>query len=163
MYTLNQKRKIMKNKLNLGDLLYRSKLFVEHAGIYLGSDRVLHNSPDGNVQICTLDEYSAGKPIKVILNQLSKEKQNELLHQAEQLISQAKHYGILSFNCEHLASSVLSGSSTSEQLQGVGLGAAAGLLLAYSNKSKYSFLFLLAGGLIGCMAVNASRKYDFSI
>ena len=80
----------MKNKLNLGDLLYRSKLFVEHAGIYLGRDRVLHNSPDGNVQICTLDEYSAGKPIKVILNQLSKEKQNELLHQAEQLISQAK-------------------------------------------------------------------------
>uniref|UniRef100_UPI0018C34F61 NlpC/P60 family protein n=1 Tax=Vibrio anguillarum TaxID=55601 RepID=UPI0018C34F61 len=45
----------MKNKLNIGDLLYRSKLLVEHAGIYLGKGKVLHNSPSGNVEICALE------------------------------------------------------------------------------------------------------------
>ncbi len=54
----------MNSNLSIGDLLYRSKLLVEHAGIYLGKGRVLHNSPDGNVEICTLEEYANGKPTK---------------------------------------------------------------------------------------------------
>ncbi|WP_242010367.1 NlpC/P60 family protein [Vibrio mimicus] len=76
----------MKNKLNIGDLLYRSKLLVEHAGIYLGKGKVLHNSPSGNVEICALEEYANGKPVKVVLSHLSEDKKNELLNQAEQLI-----------------------------------------------------------------------------
>lgn len=153
----------MKNKLKIGDRLYRSKWLVEHAGISLGNGRVIHNSPDGDVQICTLDEYSAGKPVKVMLSELNKEKQNELLNQVEQLTSQEKNYNVLSYNCEHLASSVLSCKPKSEQLRGVGLGAAAGVLLACSKKSKNSLLYMLAGGLMGCIAVNAYRQYDFSI
>ncbi|MBR9873182.1 MAG: hypothetical protein GYB23_02825 [Vibrionaceae bacterium] len=150
----------MKHKLSIGDLLYRSKLLVEHAGIYLGKGRVLHNSPDGNVEICTLEEYANGKPIKVVLSHLCEEKKNELFNQAEQLIKKARKYGVLDNNCEHLASTVLHGKPSSEQLQGAGVGAVAGLLLAHCNQSKNSFLYILAGGLIGCMTVNAARKYD---
>ncbi|SKA25634.1 NC domain [Vibrio cincinnatiensis] len=150
----------MKNKLNIGDLLYRSKLLVEHAGIYLGKGKVLHNSPSGNVEICALEEYANGKPVKVVLSHLSEDKKNELLNQAEQLIKKARKYGVLNNNCEHLASTVLHDKPSSEQLQGASLGAVAGLLLAHCNQSKNSLLYMLAGGLIGCMAVNAVRKYD---
>ncbi|EGR4294286.1 hypothetical protein DDN98_10900 [Vibrio cholerae] len=150
----------MKNKLNIGDLLYRSKLLVEHAGIYLGKGKVLHNSPSGNVEICALEEYANGKPVKVVLSHLSEDKKNELLNQAEQLIKKARKYGVLNNNCEHLASTVLHDKPSSEQLQGASLGAVAGLLLAHCNQSKNSLLYILAGGLIGCMAVNAARKYD---
>ncbi|KUI97518.1 lecithin retinol acyltransferase family protein [Vibrio sp. MEBiC08052] len=150
----------MKNKLSIGDLLYRSKLFVEHAGIYLDKGRVLHNSPDSNVEICALEEYANGKPIKVVLSHLSEEKKNELFNQAEHLIKKAKKYGVWDNNCEHVASSLLYGKPSSEQLQGASLGAIAGLLLAQCHQSKNSLLFILAGGLIGCMAINAARKYD---
>lgn len=150
----------MKNKLSIGDLLYRSKLLVEHAGIYLGKGQVLHNSPDGNVEICALEKYANGKPVKVVLSHLSEEKKSDLFNQAGLLIQKAKKYGVLNNNCEHLASSVLHGMPSSEQLQGAGLGAVAGLLLAHCNHSKNSLLYALAGGLIGCMAVNAARKYD---
>jgi hypothetical protein len=162
-YTLNQKGKIMKNKLNVGDLLYRSKLFVEHAGIYLGDNRVLHNSPDGNVHICTLEKYPDRNPVKVVLSRLSAEQKNELLFNAKQLIDKAKSYGVLSFNCEHLVSSVLFGKPASEQLQGAGIGAVAGLLLASSNQSKNLPLTICIGALLGCVAVNAFRKYDHVI
>lgn len=150
----------MKNKLNIGDLLYRSKLLVEHSGIYLGKGKVLHNSPSGNVEICALEEYANGKPVKVVLSHLSEDKKNELLNQAEQLIKKARKYGVLNNNCEHLASTVLHDKPSSEQLQGASLGAVAGLLLAHCNQSKNSLLYILAGGLIECMAVNAARKYD---
>ncbi|MFA1559712.1 hypothetical protein GNP82_10775 [Aliivibrio fischeri] len=150
----------MKNKLNIGDLLYRSKLLVEHAGIYLGKGQVLHNSPDSNVEICALKEYANGKPVKVVLSHLSEEQKNELFYQAEQLIKKAKKYGLLANNCEHLASTVLHGKPSSEQLQAAGLGAVAGLLIAHCNQSKNSLWYILAGGLIGCIAINAARKYD---
>ncbi|NOJ17260.1 lecithin retinol acyltransferase family protein [Vibrio jasicida] len=160
IHTLNQRRKIMNSNLSIGDLLYRSKLLVEHAGIYLGKGRVLHNSPDGNVEICALEEYANGKPVKVVLSHFSEDKKNKLFSQAEQLIKKARKYGVLDNNCEHLASTVLHGKPSSEQLQAAGLGAVAGLLLAHCNQSKNSLLYILAGSLIGCMAVNAARKYD---
>lgn len=153
----------MKNKLNTGDLLYRSKLLVEHAGIYLDKGKVLHNSPSGNVEICVLEEYANGKPVKVVLSHLSEDKKNELFNQAEQLIKKARKYGVLDNNCEHLASTLLHGKPSSEQLQGADLGAVAGLLLAHCNQSKNSLLYVLAGSVIGCMVVNAARKYDYVV
>ncbi len=105
----------MKSKLSIGDLLYRSKLIVEHAGIYLGKGRVLHNSPDGNVETCSLEEYANGQPIKVVLSHLSEEKKNELFNDAVQLIKKAKKYGLLANNCEHLASTLLHGKPSSKQ------------------------------------------------
>ncbi|MEZ9327468.1 lecithin retinol acyltransferase family protein [Vibrio breoganii] len=153
----------MKNNLSIGDLLYRSKLIVEHAGIYLGNGQVLHNSPNGDVEICALEEYANGKPIKVVPSRLSEEKKNQLFNKAKLLIKKAKKYGLLNNNCEHLASTMLHGKPSSEQLQGAGFGAVAGLLLAQCNQSKNSLLYILAGGLIGCMTVNAARKYDYFV
>ncbi|WP_234920671.1 hypothetical protein [Vibrio anguillarum] len=98
--------------------------------------------------------------MKVVLSHLSEDKKNKLFNQAEQLIKKARKYRVLDNNCEHLASTVLHDKPSSEQLQGASLGAVAGLLLAHCNQSKNSLLYILAGGLIGCMAVNAARKYD---
>ncbi|WP_087019672.1 lecithin retinol acyltransferase family protein [Thaumasiovibrio subtropicus] len=153
----------MKNNLSVGDRLYRSKLFVEHTGIYLGDRRVLHNSPDENVEICALEEYAVGKPVKVVFSRLSEEKQSELLSHAEQLIIKENKYGVLGNNCEHLASKMLYGKPSSEQLQGAAVGAIAGLLLAQCSQSKNTSLYMAAGGLIGCLLVNATRNYDSTL
>ena len=153
----------MKNNISIGDRLYRSKLLVEHAGIYLGKWQVLHNSPDGNVEICALEKYANGKPIKVVSQRLSEKEKNELLSKAEQLSKKANKYGVLANNCEHLVSKVLHGESSSEQLQGAVVGAVVGLLFAHCSQSKNSLLPILAGGFIGCKTVNATRKYDYVV
>ncbi|WP_417552758.1 NlpC/P60 family protein [Marinomonas fungiae] len=49
-----------------GDLLYRTKGIVEHAGIYLGNKQVFHNSPDNDVEVVSFEQYAAGKEVKVI-------------------------------------------------------------------------------------------------
>ncbi|WP_417580027.1 hypothetical protein [Nitrincola sp.] len=122
---------------------------------------MLHNSPNGNVQICVKDDFADGKPVKVVLSYLSDEKMNKLLIQAEQLINKAKKYGVLGFNCEHLASAMLHGNPSSEQLQGTAFGAVVGLLLAHRNQSRNSLMYMSIGGLIECVTVNAARKYDY--
>ncbi|MCW4443729.1 hypothetical protein OHV10_05500 [Vibrio splendidus] len=150
----------MNKNINIGDTLYRSKLFVQHVGLLVQEDRVLHNSPDGNIQLSSIQEYSNGKTVKVVSNDLDPIEQLKLLNKAEQMLLQAKQYGVISFNCEHLVSLMQSGKPSSEQLKGAGVGAVAGLLLANRNQSKSSLTYALVGGIIGCMAVNAARKYD---
>ncbi|RLQ16885.1 lecithin retinol acyltransferase family protein [Vibrio sp. SBT000027] len=150
----------MNKNINIGDTLYRSKLFVQHVGLLVQEDRVLHNSPDGNIQLSSIQEYSNGKTVKVVSNDLDPIEQLKLFNKAEQMLLQAKQYGVISFNCEHLVSLMQSGKPSSEQLKGAGVGAVAGLLLANRNQSKSSLTYALVGGIIGCMAVNAARKYD---
>ena len=150
----------MNKNINIGDTLYRSKLFVQHVGLLVQEDQVLHNSPDGNIQLSSLEEYSNGKTVKVVSNDLDPIEQLKLLNKAEQMLLRAKQYGVISFNCEHLVSLIQSGKPSSEQLKGAGVGAVAGLLLANRNQSKSSLTYALVGGIIGCMAVNAARKYD---
>ena len=153
----------MNKNINIGDTLYRSKLFVQHVGLLVQEDRVLHNSPDGNIQLSSLQEYSNGKTVKVVSNDLDPIEQLKLLNKAEQMLLRAKQYGVISFNCEHLVSLIQSGKPSSEQLKGAGVGAALGLIFACGTKSKNTSMCMLAGALIGCAVVNANRKYDYEI
>ncbi|GAD75777.1 lecithin retinol acyltransferase family protein [Vibrio azureus] len=116
----------------------------------------LNAGGNGNIEICALEKYANGKPIKVVSQRLSEKEKNELLSKAEQLSKKANKYGVLANNCEHLVSKVLHGESSSEQLQ----GAVVGLLFAHCSQSKNSLLPILAGGFIGCKTVNSTRKYD---
>lgn len=150
----------MKKILNIGDILYRSKGIVQHVGILIRENQVLHNSPDGNVQISCLSEYSQGKKVKVVSKSLDLLEQKRLIDKAESLLLDAKQYGVITFNCEHLASMIQSGKPTSEQLQAAGLGAAAGLIFSRCNNSGNALAYTLVGGLLGCALANATRRYD---
>ncbi|BBN59792.1 hypothetical protein EI16_03130 [Hydrogenovibrio marinus] len=150
----------MQNKLKPGDLLYRKKGIVEHAGVYLGQDRVIHNSPNGNTQITSLKDYSNEKEVKVISNNFTKAQQENLITEAENYLSIDKKYNLLNFNCEHLASAFLEEKPSSKQLQGAALGAGTAFALAHKMKSNNLLLLTILGGAIGCAMVNSMRKYD---
>jgi hypothetical protein len=153
----------MNRNLEVGDTLYRTKGIVKHVGLLIGENQVLHNSPNGNVQVCTWAEYSEGKTVKIVSNSLGPFEKLRLLNQAEQLLKEAKGYGVFTFNCEHLVSLIQSGKPTSKQLQGAAAGAAIGLLFALCTKSQNKAAYTAAGALLGCTTVNAARKYDFMI
>ena len=153
----------MKEKLKIGDILYRSKGIVEHAGAYFGNDKVIHNSPDGNVQICSVEQYSDGKDIKVVSNKLSLDQVHQFQQRAKKELSQVKEYNPVLFNCEHLISEILEGASNSPQITGTAIGGMAGTLIAMSANSKHTWCFTLAGALLGCTLINAQRKYDYVI
>lgn len=153
----------MKEKLKTGDILYRRKVVVEHAGAYFGDGKVIHNSPDGDVQLCSLDQYSTGKSIKVISSNLSIEQAQQFQLRAWEQLNQDKDYNLVSFNCEQLVSQLLKGTSSSPQIKGAAIGGIAGALVAKSTNSKHTFWLALVGMLLGCTVVNAQRNYDYVI
>lgn len=163
IHTLNQRGTFMKEKLKTGDILYRSKSIVEHAGAYLGNGTVIHNSPDGDVQICSVEEYSEGKAIKVVSSRLSIEQAQQFQQKAKEKMIQAKGYNLVNFNCEQFVSEILKGTSSSPQIKGAAVGGIAGVIMASSIKSKHTLYFILAGALLGCTLINAQRKYDYVV
>ena len=162
-HTLNQTGTFMKKKLKIGDILYRSKGIVEHAGAYFNNDKVIHNSPDGNVKICSVEQYAEGKDIKVVSSRLSIEQAHQFQQRAKKILSQAKEYNLVSFNCEQFVSEILKGTSSSPQIKGAAIGGIAGILMASSLKSKHTLYLTLAGALLGCTLVNSQRKYNYVI
>lgn len=153
----------MKKKIKIGDILYRSKGTVEHAGAYFGDGKVIHNSPDGNVQTCSIDQFSDGKLMKVKSSDLSLTQESEFLQRAKQALTKTNTYNPFIFNCEHLVSEILDGVRSSPQIKGTVVGGTVGTLIAVSTNSKHSWCFALAGALIGCSLVNSQRKYDHVI
>jgi hypothetical protein len=153
----------MKEKMKIGDILYRSKGAVEHAGAYFGNGKVIHNSPDGNVQTCSIEQFSDGKTIKVKMSKLSSTQEDEFLQRAKQVLTKPHTYNPVTFNCEHLVSEVLNGVRSSPQIKGTVIGGTVGTLIAASTNSKHSWCFIFAGALLGCSLVNSQRKYDHAI
>jgi hypothetical protein len=151
----------MKQKLKIGDILYRSKGLVEHAGAYLDDNQVIHNSPDGDVEVCSVEQFADGKNIKVVTSGLSELQAQQLRERAKQKLAQAKRYNVISFNCEQLVSEIINGVTSSPQIKGAVVGCVAATLLAKASNSKHALWFALAGGLLGCTIVNTKREYDF--
>ncbi len=151
----------MEIKLNIGDLLYRSKGIVQHVGVFLGGNKVLHNSPDCNTVIVTLEKFSANKPIKVVRRSI---KEPELFKQRiDYALTIGKTYNPLCYNCEQLATYVVEGSSQSKQIVGTVVGSAIGLIIDRVFNLKSPFLSSAAGGVVGCALVNKQRKYDSEV
>lgn len=148
----------MKIEATLGDLLYRVKGVVEHVGVYLGGNKVAHNSPDGNVQISSIEEYSKNQPVNVVKTDFDN---IELLEQRlEEILSADKTYNLLGFNCEQFAHLLITGRSQSPQIRATIIGALTGFITGQAFNKKNSFWFALAGAAFGCILVNNNRRYD---
>ena len=151
----------MNCRLRIGDLLYRSKGFVEHAAIYLGNNLVFHTSPTNGPEMLSLEDYSEGKIVKVIHTENSNIA--VLKQRIQQIGLSTNRYNVVSDNCEHIASYLIHGRKLSPQLQATFCGIVVGLLLGQKMSKSGQFLLMLLGGLTGCYLSNATRKYDDQI
>ncbi|GAA6169764.1 lecithin retinol acyltransferase family protein [Sessilibacter corallicola] len=151
----------MNIKLKTGDLLYRSKGFVEHAGVYLGNDKVIHNKPDGNVEITHINQYSKGKTVKVVeVNNCNIE---DLKNRLYQLLRSDVRYRLTHQNCEHIANLLVRGRAYSPQIRSAIIGALIAALVASGRSSQYWFFAVVAGGILGCVITNLAREYDYKL
>lgn len=153
----------MKEKLKFGDLLYRSKSLVEHVGIVMENGLVLHNTPNVGPALTSYEDYADGKPVKVVSSNLTPQQKQSLVVRALQTVNEAREYKLISFNCEQMATKVLYGVANSEQMRGAVLIGGTTAVVAKALNSRYWWAYGLAGLAIGCVAVNASRKYDHVI
>ncbi|PAJ73341.1 hypothetical protein CJF42_16245 [Pseudoalteromonas sp. NBT06-2] len=149
------------NQIKVGDILYRSKLIVQHAGVMLDNGKVLHNSPTNGAEICTFNEYAQGKVVKVISSDLDIEQQNQFKQKGVSLVEQAKEYDLFDFNCEHLVSLVKSGKPTSSQLNGAIVGASVGVVIAKNSKNPLITIGLCS--VAGLLATNLFREYNYTV
>ena len=151
----------MNFNLRMGDLLYRSKDCVEHAGVYLENDMVCHISPDSGVEIVSMHEYSAGQEIKVIHTDL---KNQELLEsRLRKILRSSNDYSISSNNCEHIASYLIYGRKFSPQLRAAIAGAIVGIFLGRKMSASGLIAMTLLCALTGCVLINSFRNYDQKI
>lgn len=148
----------MNSKLKAGDLLYRSKGIVEHSGVYIGNNEVLHNSPTNNTEIVKLSEFAEGKNVKVIYQPVKD--MEELLARMQMLTSKGTKYQWFANNCEQVSYLMIRGKKHSPQIVASSFGFMAGLALAKDLGWKKALLAGAVGGLLGCMISNATRKYD---
>lgn len=144
-------------KMKKGDLLYRSKGIVEHAGVYLGGGLVLHNSPSNNVEVEGYKDFASGKAVKVVESNLIDHKGFDA--RLNHLLNSRKAYQLLSFNCENVASYLINGVSSSSQVSSATLGGLLGLVLGVnSDRSKLPY-YMFIGASLGLFLENVTRKY----
>jgi cell wall-associated NlpC family hydrolase len=143
--------------LQPGDLLYRSKGPVQHAGIYMGNNLVLHHRPVEGVALTDYAEYASGRKVKVVNTKAGNT--TLLTERLSDLLASNPKYNLLLNNCEHIAHLMIAGRKFSPQIQATILGAISGLVMGHKTKKGYWALFLIGGGLAGCLLKNVGRKY----
>lgn len=152
----------MNSNLKPGDKLYRSKSFVEHSGVYLGNNQVVHNSPSNHTEIVELEKFADGKPIKVISNRHTDE--SGLKARVQMMLSKETKYHLFSHNCEQVSNLLLTGKKYSPQITATAVGLVGGFMGGYFSGEKPNIksglMFGVLGGVIACMASNATREYD---
>lgn len=151
----------MNDKLKLGDLLYRSKGFVEHAAVYIGNNKVVHTSPEKGREVIDVEDYSAGQSIKVVRTNV--DNQELLEKRLKEILSTSANYQLLTDNCEHLASYLLYGRKTSPQIQAAFCGAIVGLILGQKMRTWERIALIAVTAMAGCCVSNITRKYDVQI
>ncbi len=151
----------MNTNFLMGDLLYRSKGPVEHAGVYLGNHQVLHNRPGDGVIITSLAEYQEGKQIKV--QRFTEIDHHGLTMRLQMILQGDERYQLLSNNCESIANFLLFGRKKSPQIQATIIGAIAGGLLGKDMDFKGLLLAIAIGGALGCLVCNVSREYSHTV
>ena len=97
-----------------GDILKRDKGLHEHVGVAWFDGRVLHNSPRRGEHLSSLDEFAAGRVIRV---QPTPARYRDRVRANGGAVLQApRDYNLLRNNCEHTAHYVVHGRSKSPQL-----------------------------------------------
>ncbi|MBL4826718.1 MAG: hypothetical protein JKY66_03230 [Spongiibacteraceae bacterium] len=122
----------MDTNIKAGFLLYRSKVFVEHAGVYLGKDQVLHNSPTGDVEIISFAEYADGKTVKFI--ETGEHDYTVLTQRLTSMLQDSEQYHVSANNCEHIANMLIYGRRFSPQIQASLTGAIVGGLASWKTQ-----------------------------
>ncbi|MGB3623333.1 NlpC/P60 family protein [Ketobacter sp. MCCC 1A13808] len=148
----------MNASLEAGDLLYRRKGLVQHAGVYIGNGQVLHNRPGGGVAIEDFQQFADNKPVKVV--RVSRENVDLLTERLHEILDKSAGYHLLANNCEHLAMLLIKGRQHSPQVRSVLLGMMSGALAGSRLRGKAWIFTALAGGVGGLLFCNSTRKYD---
>ena len=148
----------MNTKLKVGDLLYRSKGPVQHAGVYLGGGLVLHTTPDTGLEVVTLEKYANGQDVKFIHVEMTDS--HLLADRLSKILQGDRRFDFLGRNCEHVAYLLLSGRNWSPQLVAVLVGALFGGLLAYRTRNENWAAIMLVCGAAACVLCNLTRSYD---
>jgi|TARA_R110001583_G_scaffold44599_6_gene141443 hypothetical protein len=134
--------------------VYRKKVsgLVAHAGLELnfsmGEQLVLHTRPDKNTHLSTVEEFSAGEKL---VKKTSINATQAIVDRINSRLSANFKYSVFN-NCEHLASGVLTGRSTSAQLKTSLTMSAIGTTLvackaSYRNVPTLIFSALVFGGI----------------
>ena len=108
--------------LMTGDVVARRKGPVMHKGVVLADGRILHNTPSRGEHVSTLEEFAAGRTVKVVRRACARS--SARAHWARP--REDGRYNVFTNNCEHTASRVAHGRPGSPQLRGwiAGIGMA---------------------------------------
>jgi hypothetical protein len=146
-----------KTDLNIGDLLYRSKGIVQHVGVYLGNNSVIHNSPDGDIQEVSFEEFSEYKTVKV--EKVGLTNISILIERLEYMRYSTAKYSMSNNNCEQFARKLLGMRASSPQVTAVMTGAVVGTLVSVIAE-KSLFWSVIIGGATALTLANYNKKYD---
>ena len=109
----------MNHSLSIGNILTRPKLgFIDHMGVVVADNSILHNTPERGEHISTLDEFAAGEHVKI---QRTKVNPFSVIANSRRIIPNAKKYDLFGRNCEHTAYEALHGVPQSPKLVALGI------------------------------------------
>jgi hypothetical protein len=113
--------------LNIGDVLTRPKLqgLIEHCGVVVGRDTVLHNTPERGEHLTSVREFSANQPVQV---KRTNADPITIQSRSHKILGNPKHYDAVNRNCQHTVSEVLYGIAKSP-LAIIGVLIAIGVLI----------------------------------
>ncbi len=97
-----------------GDILRRPKGLHEHVGVAWFDGRVLHNSPRRGEHLSSVDEFAAGRAVRV--QPTPTHYRSRVLANGVAVLRAPRGYHLLRNNCEHTAHYVVHGRPTSPQL-----------------------------------------------
>ena len=122
--------------INIGDLLTRPKFFgfvkLEHKGVVVAPNTVLHNTPEKGEHLATLHEFSSGEPVKVHRTGANP---SSVIARSQKVLANPKKYDAVSRNCEHTAYEIICGIAKSPLvIMGVIIIATATLVFIVSRR-----------------------------
>lgn len=97
-----------------GDILKRDKGLHEHVGVAWVDGRVLHNSPFRGEHLSTIDEFAAGRAVRI--QPTPADCLGRVLANGARVLKAPHRYHLLRNNCEHTAHYVVHGRASSPQL-----------------------------------------------
>jgi hypothetical protein len=83
---------------------------VQHEGVVVGYNAVLHNTPGKGEHVSTLKEFADGKPVQA---QATGADPAQVVVRSRQLLFKPKQYDLLGRNCQHTTSGIIQGIARS--------------------------------------------------
>lgn len=131
-------------ELSIGDILFRRKSMVMHVGIYLGENRILHNTPKNGEHETDFIAFAAGKAVFAKASELPP---TQVINRAQDILANPGQYKLFKNNCEHTTNSVLGQAGFSAQLSEIEAWALIGGAFGKSFGRKSMYI----GGFIGAL------------